>query len=91
VRHWSSGDGEGPRGLRWFVPVSRSRTYPFVYARASRDDAMLVIGPRRPAGLLPPQAFRDTAAGRTDHGDDYDQQCAVKIPRRSYAIYELLQ
>jgi maltose alpha-D-glucosyltransferase/alpha-amylase len=80
-----------------FVPVyAKPDTYPFVYARANGDDAVLVIlnPAERPAEarfrLEPVVKGHRLLSGRAVEMT-YDRgQYAVKVPGRSYAIYKLV-
>jgi len=79
------------------VPVyAKPDTYPFVYARAGGDDAVLVI--LNPAARETTASFRLTPAAR-DHrllagtpvGLTHDHgRYQVTVPARCYAIYELV-
>ena len=80
-----------------FVPVyARPDTYPFVYARANGDDAVLVIlnPAERPAQarfrLEPSAKDHRLLAGRAAEMTHDRGQYAVKVAGRSYAIYKLV-
>jgi glycosidase len=80
-----------------FVPVyAKPDTYPFVYARANGDDAVLVIlNPAdRPAEarfrLEPVARDQRLLAGRAAEVTRAEGQYSVKVAGRSYAIYKLV-
>jgi maltose alpha-D-glucosyltransferase/alpha-amylase len=81
-----------------FVPVfAKPDTYPFVYARANGDDAVLVIlnPAERPASarfrLEPAARDHRLLSGRAVEMIHDRGQYAVDVPGRSYAIYRLLR
>ena len=81
-----------------FVPVyAKPDTYPFVYARANGDDAVLVIlnPAERPAEarfrLEPVARDHRLLAGRAVEMTRAEGQYSVKVPGRSYAIYKLVR
>lgn len=80
-----------------FVPVyAKPDSYPFVYARANGDAAVLVIlnPAERPAEarfeLQPAVSGHELLAGRAVELNHEAGRYAVKIPGRSYAIYRLV-
>jgi glycosidase len=80
------------------VPVyAKADAYPFVYARANGDDAVLVIlNPAdRPAEarfrIEPPAKDHRLLAGRAVEMTHDRGQYALKVPGRSYAIYRLVR
>jgi glycosidase len=81
-----------------FVPVfAKPDTYPFVYARANGEDAVLVIlnPAERPAEarfrIEPAAKGHRLLAGRAVKMTHDGGQYAIEVPGRSYAIYKLVR
>lgn len=80
-----------------FVPVyAKENTYPFIYARASGDEAVLVI--LNPASreaeaefsLKPAVKDHQLLAGTSIQMDVHNGHYKLSVPGQSYAIYKLL-
>jgi hypothetical protein len=81
-----------------FVPVyAKPDTYPFVYARASGDAAVLVV--LNPAEretqatltLRPPARGHELLAGRAAEMRYAGGRYRLTVPGRSYAVYRIVR
>nr|HPH16494.1 alpha-amylase [Bacteroidales bacterium] len=80
-----------------FIPLyAKSNTYPFVYARANKNDVVIVV--LNPSGkectatftVNTPFKSTKTLAGKNLKLNTNDKQVTVSIPGQSYSIIKLL-